>query len=142
MEGAPVIESRRRGRLRYVVAASIFAVAVGAIAAEFGFPFDQELMLDTTPPRGSKRVPMIEVRSNGMATIDLWCASGRGQVHLNGESIAIVPQSMTAPGCTQDRLERDAVFLSVLTQVTTWRREGDTVVLIGPQTLRYRPASN
>lgn len=122
----------------------LMLLGAGAIAAasEFGFPFDQILLLDTAPLRGSKRVPSIEVQSNGTAAIDLWCASGRGRVELSGPSITIVPQSMAAPGCPLERLERDAKMLSVLTQVTTWRREGDSVVLIGPQVLRYRSSSN
>jgi hypothetical protein len=33
-------------------------------------------------------------------------------------------------------------MLSALTQITTWRREGDAVVLIGPQVLRYRVSSH
>jgi heat shock protein HslJ len=113
-----------------------------AAESEYGFPFDQILMLDATPLSGSKRVPSLEVQSNGAAAIDLWCASGRGQVHVSGPTITIVPQSMAAPGCPPERLERDAQMLSVLTQVTTWRREGDSVVLIGPQVLRYHSGSN
>jgi len=63
-------------------------------------------------------------------------------VQVDGPAISIVPHSMAAPGCPTDRLELDAAMLSVLTQVTTWRREGDAVVLIGPQTLRYRLSSH
>jgi len=36
----------------------------------------------------------------------------------------------------------DDEVLSALEQVTTWRREGEDVVLIGPQTLRFRRATN
>ena len=116
--------------------------AAAAVAAERSFPFDQELLLDTAPMRGSKRIPGIEVQSNGWATIDLWCASGRGRVRIDGEAIRIVPHRIDRATCPPERLQRDADMLSVLTQVTTWRREGDAVVLIGPQTLRYRPSSH
>ena len=112
--------------------------AAAAFAAERNFPFDQELLLDTAPMRGSKRIPSIEVQSNGRATIDLWCASGRGHVRVDGEAISIVPYGMAETACPPERVQRDVDMLSVLTQVTTWRREGDTVVLIGPQVLRYR----
>jgi heat shock protein HslJ len=116
--------------------------AVAAVAAEHAFPFEQELLLDTAPMRGSNRVPGIEVLNNGWATIDLWCASGRGRVQVDGAAISIVPQSMTPAACPPERSQRDADFLAVLTQVTTWRLEGDTLVLIGPQTLRYRVSSH
>jgi hypothetical protein len=124
------------------LAALVIAGTVAAWAVENNFPFDQELLLETAPMRGSKRVPGIEVESSGWATIDLWCASGRGRVRIEGPAISIVPHSMAQASCPAERLQRDADMLSVLTQVTTWRREGDTVVLIGPQTLRYRVSSH
>jgi hypothetical protein len=49
---------------------------------------------------------------------------------------------MQQPVCPPERIERDAGMLSALTQITTWRREGDSVVLIGPQVLRYRMSTN
>ena len=120
----------------------LLGAAVFAAAAESGFPFDQELLLDTAPMKGSKRVPSIEVRPDGVAAIDLWCASGAGRVELDGPSISIVPHSMEPASCAPERMQRDAGMISALTQITTWRLEGDTVVLIGPQTLRYRLSSH
>ena len=113
-----------------------------ALAAEGSFPFDQELLLDVAPMHDSKRVPMLEVESNGTASINLWCASGQGHVALDGPSITIIPHTMSAQPCAPDRAARDSALLDSLSQVTTWRREGDAVVLIGPQTFRYFPASN
>jgi heat shock protein HslJ len=119
-----------------------FLGAAAAIASERSFPFDQEFVLDTAPMRGTKRIPSLEVQSNGRATIDLWCASGHGHVRVDGPAISIVPYGMAAAACPPERMQRDADMLSVLTQVTTWRRQGDTLVLIGPQTLRYRLSSH
>jgi hypothetical protein len=130
------------GRRSWVLAVLAVVGAAAAIAAERSFPFDQELLLDTAPMRGSKRIPSIEVLSNGLAMIDLWCASARGRVRVEGPAISIVPHSVAPAPCPPDRLQHDADMLSVLTQVTTWRREGDAVVLIGPQTLRYRLSSH
>jgi hypothetical protein len=135
---------RSRGRTWLLALAAVVGLAA-AVAAEGGFPFEQELLLDTAPLGGSNRVPSLEVLSNGSAMIDLWCASGRGQIRVQGPAISIVPHSMApvppallpAP-CPPDRMQRDVDMLSALTQMTTWRREGDAVVLIGPQTLRYR----
>jgi heat shock protein HslJ len=132
----------KRLRSLWVVVPVLFGIAAAAVAAEMNFPFDQELLLDTAPMRGSKRVPSIEVRSNGVAAIDLWCATGQGSVRLEGTSISIVPYSMQQPTCPPERMQRDAGMLSALTQITTWRREGDSVVLIGPQVLRYRMSTN
>jgi heat shock protein HslJ len=129
-------------RRSWVLAVLAVVGAAAALATERSFPFDQELLLDTAPMRGSKRIPGLEVQSNGWATIDLWCASGRGRVRVDGQAISIVPHSMEPAACPPERMQRDADMLSVLTQVTTWRREGDAVVLIGPQTLRYRPSSH
>jgi hypothetical protein len=33
-------------------------------------------------------------------------------------------------------------LLSALTEVTNWRRQGSTVLLIGPRTLRFRLPTN
>ena len=55
-----------------------------AAASERTFPFDRELMLDVAPMPGSKRVPIIEIDANGAASIDLWCASLRGQASVGG----------------------------------------------------------
>jgi heat shock protein HslJ len=133
--------AQARGRWWLLVPA-LLAIAVLAAAAETGFPFDQELLLDTAPLPDSKRVPSLEVGEDGAAVIDLWCASGQGRVTVDGPSISIVPHAMEPAVCPPERSQLDAGMLSALTQITTWRREGDAVVLIGPQVLRYRVSSH
>jgi hypothetical protein len=49
-----------------------------AVAGD-SFPFGTTLMLDAAPMRGSKRVPMLDIAEDGVASIDLWCASVRAQ---------------------------------------------------------------
>jgi heat shock protein HslJ len=129
-------------RWSWALAVVLFASVATAFAADAEFPFDQELLLDAAPAPGSKRVPALEVQSNGSATIDLWCANVRGRVHVEGSAISIIPQSADRGTCTEEHLKQDAEMLTVLTQVTTWRREGNAVVLVGPQTLRYRVSSH
>ncbi len=106
------------------------------------FPFGSELMLDTPPLHGSKRVPMLEIEGNGAASIDLWCASLRGQVTVDDASITIVLIVTPQTPCDPDREVRDATLLATLAQVTNWRRIGDVIELTGPTTLRFRLMTN
>jgi hypothetical protein len=86
------------------------------------FPFGTVLMLDAAPLRGSKRIPMIEIQENGMASIDLWCASARAQAIVGDNSITIAPGDLQSPQCDPERQSRDEKLLAVLAQVTNWRR--------------------
>ena len=107
-----------------------------------GFPFDHELRFDGNPMRGSKRVPGLQIAANGAAEIDLWCARGKGQAVIIDDQITIVPLSMQDNQCPPDRLRMDEDLLNTLTAVTNWRWDGQSLVLIGPKPLRFRPASN
>jgi hypothetical protein len=126
--------------------ALVLAMAAGGIAPARDimkeFPFDEELMLDTPPMRGSKRVPMLDIAANGAVLIDLWCNSVQGQIVIVETRISILTGAKTNRSCPPERARGDEEVLSSLMQVTTWRREGDAVVLVGPQTLRFRKATN
>lgn len=134
----------RSARIGYL--ALILAVAASASAPARDvmkeFPFDQELLLDTLPMHGSKRVPMLDIAANGAVMIDLWCNTVEGQIVIVESTIAILTGSKTNRPCPPERARGDEEVLSSLRQVTTWRREGDGVVLIGPRTLRFFKASN
>jgi heat shock protein HslJ len=106
------------------------------------FPFDEELLLDAKPMRGSKRVPMLDIRAGGAVLIDLWCNSVQGQLVVADDTITVLTGPKTDRTCTPERLRGDEEVLSALEQVTTWRREGDAVVLVGPQSLRFHRATN
>lgn len=128
-------------------AAAAFAVAASLLpcepaVAQKPFPYGAELRLDAKPMRGSKRVPWLQFSENGGVDIDLWCASGRGRAVVADRTISIVPTAMRDHQCPQDQLEADKDFLSRLMQVTAWRWEGFLLVLEGPETMRWRPASN
>jgi heat shock protein HslJ len=112
-----------------------------AVAAE-PFPFDEELLLDARPMRGSKRVPMLNIRPDGGVVIDLWCNSVEGQLVVAADTITVLTGAKTDHSCSPERERGDQEMLSALEQVTTWRREGDTVVLIGPRRLRFHRATN
>lgn len=139
--------SLHTGWLRALCAALLFSVLASALldrlaTAADGFPFDQELLLDTTPMRGSKRVPMLDIKPDGAVLIDLWCNSVQGQLVVAANTITVLTGPKTDRSCPPERMRGDEEMLSLLEQVTTWRREGDAVVLIGPQTLRFRRATN
>jgi heat shock protein HslJ len=115
---------------------------VGTAKASDGFPFGSELMLDSAPMRGSKRVPMIEIEEDGSASIDLWCASLTAQATVSDAALTIVPGAAAPAQCEPERQARDADLLSALAQVTGWRRHGEVVELSGPTPLRFRLMTN
>ncbi len=120
----------------------MFGFVLPAPASDRGFPFDRELMLDVAPMPGSKRVPIIEIDANGAASIDLWCASLRGQANVGEESISIVPGPIEPKQCPSDRQSGDESLLAALAQVTNWKRSGNVIELRGATTLRFRLMTN
>jgi heat shock protein HslJ len=121
--------------------AAAFA-ATPARASDRGFPFDKELRLDADPMRGSKRVPLLDIRADGTAEIDLWCNTAQGQLLVVGDTVTVLVGARTDRACPPERAQRDDDLLAALTGVTNWRRERDTLMLIGPRTLRYRLQTN
>ena len=134
-------------RRRAVCAALIFsALAAGLLdrladAAE-SFPFDQELLLDTKPMRGSKRVPMLDIKRDGVVLIDLWCNSVQAQFVVAANTLTVLTGPRTSNACPPEREAADTDMLTTLEQVTGWRREGQDLVLIGPKSLRFYRATN
>jgi heat shock protein HslJ len=119
------------------------ALTVRPAQASEPFPFGTELMLDTAPMRGSKRVPTIEIDDNGAASIDLWCASVKAQATVADAAITIVAGAAAPAQCDPDRQARDADLLAALTQATGWRwRGGETIELTGATPLRFRLMAN
>ncbi len=140
------------GARRVVLTASVLMVALAGAcqAAESDFPFGQELLLDAAPMRPAKRMPILTVAQDGTATIDLWCKTVTGHVELSDTTIKIeaeplpdaLPQMMGNGQCSPARIQADADTLAALAQVTVWRKQGGTVILAGPVTLKFRPATN
>lgn len=133
-------------RLRRSLVCGVLLVLAGAfaaaIASDTSFPFDRELMLDAAPMRGSKRVPIIEINSNGAASIDLWCARLRGQANVGDQTISIVPGPIEPAQCAPDRQNGDEKLLAALVQTTNWSRSGDVIELTGATTLRFHLMAN
>src|SRR5205814_830246 len=100
--------------------------AAGAIlAAERGFPYDTELLLDASPMRGSQRIPIITTGPRGAAEIDLWCDTVPAQLVVAGDTITIVTGAKTDKQCEDARMGADDDLIAPLTAVTNWRRDGD-----------------
>ena len=107
-----------------------------------GFPFDGELILDVDPMPGSKRIPNMDVAGNGAMALEMWCNRVEGQLVVAGYTITVLTGAITDRPCAPERAEGDVALLTALTKVTNWRREGSMVLLVGPQTLRFRIPTN
>jgi len=130
-----------RWRLCWLVWLAISTFVGPAIASE-EFPFDRELMLDAAPMRGSKRIPILEIAGNGVASIQLWCTSVRAQANVGADSISIIAGPAPPAQCAPERQAGDENLLAALAQVTNWRRRGDVIELLGATTLRFRLMTN
>jgi heat shock protein HslJ len=134
-------------RMRRRTAGLLACVAlVGAIAQaaanDTAFPFGSELALDTAPPPGTKRVPTIEIDEDGAAAFNLWCARVSGSASVANDAITIVPSKTLSAQCAPEQLTQDAALLAALSQVTTWRRNGDVIDFLGVTPLRFRLMTN
>jgi heat shock protein HslJ len=130
-------------RLAAGVLGLVALVAAGGMTdAEPGFPFDKELLLDTKPMKGSKRIPILTIGPRGEATIDLWCNSVAGQITVAANTVTITTGTKTERQCDQPRMKGDDDLLEALAQVTSWRRDGQVLILHGAKTLRFYSATN
>ena len=125
-------------RSRAVLAAMAMVLAAAVPASAQNFPFDQEMLLETRPLPGSRRVPMMEVHPDGKASVDLWCHSAVAQLALNGNEVKFDFVSAKPENCTPERIELDQKMAKDLLEVTHWRRKNDIVEFIGPTTFRFR----
>ena len=113
-----------------------------ALAQRNEFPFDGELILDVRPMPGSKRIPNMDIASDGKIALELWCNRVDGQVVVAGDTITVMTGQPADRPCTPERARADNELIEALNGVTNWRREGDFVRLIGPKTLRFRLPTN
>jgi heat shock protein HslJ len=132
----------RRVGLSVLLALGLAMVAAPPVRASSDFPFGKELFLDARPMKGSKRIPIIEVAENGAAAIDLWCNSVQAQLVVVNDTITVLTGPQTDRSCAPERARGDQEMMEALQQVTNWRRDGDSVVLIGPRSLRFRLPTN
>ena len=138
------------GRQIFACAALAAILSFGLATAADQFPFDQELLLDAAPMPPVKRLPILTVAPDGNAIIDLWCKTVRARVEIFEAAIKIeagslpeeLPAMMSNGQCTPERMQADEEMLASIVQVREWRRDGDAILLMGPVTMKFRPATN
>jgi hypothetical protein len=136
------------GRGSFAALAVLLMASAAAAAQEF--PFDQELILDAKRVGGLKRLPILTVEPDGRAVIDLWCKTVPGRVQVSDTGIKIeaaplpdaLPDMMVAGQCSPERMQADQNLVTALAEVTEWRWQNGTIVLNGPQALRFRVSSH
>jgi len=121
-------------------AAMISQAAIPSYAQQV--PFEGELLLDARPMPGSKRIPNMDVAADGTIALEMWCNRVEGQVVVAGVTITVITGQPTDRGCSPERARADADLIEALNSVTNWRRQGDSVLLVGPKTLRFKVPSN
>lgn len=127
------------------LAAAVLA-ATGTIPsarAQNNFPFGRELLMDTPPMDGSKRVPVLDIADNGLAEITLWCASAKARLIVVADTITVLIGPKTTPACSPEQTQRDEELLAAFSQTTNWRLDQDMLVLSGgPTALRFYLQTN
>jgi heat shock protein HslJ len=132
----------RRAALAFAFGAALAGGFASAAGAQSAFPFGREFVLDTAPLKGSKRIPILDIDEKGIADIDLWCNSVKGQLVVAADTITIITGPKTERSCPPERMQGDDDLLAALAAVTNWKLEGDMLVLIGTRTMRFRAQSN
>ena len=125
-----------------LVLAVLASVSSIQARAEESFPFGMEMTLDALPKPGSKRVPDLDIGDHGEVVLELWCKGGKGQFSVAGNTVIFVPGPIEDRACPPARAQADDELIAALSEVTTWRRQGDLVAFIGSKTLRFRLNTN
>jgi heat shock protein HslJ len=107
-----------------------------------GFPYGSELVLDASPMRGSKKIPVLDIQENGAAEIDLWCNTVKARLVVAANTITIITGEMSSRQCPPDRARADEDLLAALNEATTWRMESEALIFMGGRTLRFRVQTN
>jgi heat shock protein HslJ len=124
------------------LAVCVLGGIVAADAAERGFPYNSELIMDAKPMRGSKRVPMLVIGAKGEAKIEGWCNNVEAQMVVAADTLTILTGASSEQQCPADRMRADEDLMAVLMEITHWRRDGDVLTLRGGKTLRFRSMTN
>jgi heat shock protein HslJ len=106
------------------------------------FPYGSELVLDASPMRGSKKIPVLDIGQNGAAEIDLWCNTVKAKLVVAANTITIITGEMSSRQCPPDRARADEDLLAALNGATAWRMEPEALVFTGGRTLRFRVQTN
>jgi hypothetical protein len=108
--------------------------------ADNGFPFGMEMTLDVERQPGSKRIPNLEIGDAGEVVLELWCKGGKGQFSV--AAVIFVAGAMENRTCPPDRAQADDELIAALSDVATWKRQGDFISFIGTKTLRFQLNTN
>jgi heat shock protein HslJ len=136
------VTPRRRMLGLLVLCALGLSTVRPALAQQAGFPLDSELFLDARPLPGTKRIPNMDIAGDGTFMLEMWCNRVEGQMVVAGDTITVMPGQPTDRPCTPEQSGRDADLLAALNAVTNWRLSGDDLLLVGPTTLRFKPATH
>lgn len=136
------VEHRMRRAATGLALIAALLSAIPAAADDRTFPYESELIMDVAPMRGSKRIPNMDVAANGAIAMEMWCNRIEGQFVVAADTVTVLTGQATQRDCPPDRVQGDERLLAALNQVTNWRRRGDLLELIGPQTLRFRVPTN
>ena len=122
--------------------ATLTVAGLGYARAEDGFPFGMEMTLDAARQPGSKRIPNLEIGDHGEVILELWCKGGKGQFSVAGNTVIFVPGQFENRDCPPARAQADDDLLAALSEVSTWKRQGDAISFIGPRMLRFHLNTN
>jgi hypothetical protein len=126
----------------FALALAVMTAGLGQARADDGFPFGMEMTLDAARQPGSKRIPDLEIGDHGEVILELWCKGGKGQFSVAGNTVIFVPGQLENRDCPPARAQADDDLLAALSEVSTWKRQGDAVSFIGPRTLRFHLNTN
>src|SRR5215212_5008114 len=110
--------------------------------ADDGFPFGTEMQLDVGRQPGSKRIPSLEIGDSGEVILELWCKGGKGQFSVAGNTVIFVAGALEDRSCAPARAQADDELVAALSEVATWKRQGDFVTFVGAKPLRFRINTN
>jgi hypothetical protein len=128
---------------RLMVAFVAMMAAATSLSAQESFPFSSEMTLDAAPMRGSKRIPNIEIGQSGEVVLEMWCKGARGQFAVANDSIVFAPANVDNRNCPADRAAADDALLASMTEATSWKRQGQDLLLTGgAKPLRFRLNTN
>jgi hypothetical protein len=126
-----------------------FAMALAAAAfqampasADDGFPFGLTMTMDVARQPGSKRLPNLDIGDSGEAVLELWCKGGKGQFSVAGNTVIFVPGPLQDRACPPAKAQADDDLVAALSDVATWRRQGDVITFTGTKTLRFHLDTN
>jgi hypothetical protein len=126
-----------------LAAGCALAYALAGAQGQTAFPFGRELTMDVAPMKGTKRLPRLDIDDNGIADLDLWCASMKARLVVVADTITVLTGPKTERPCPPEQASADEEILAALSQATNWRLEEDALILTGgPNALRFHLHTN